>query len=59
MKMDLILNQIMIVLNTFLIAVIPVGMDSGDFKCKVLCLLHRNTAELIFKSICGMLSKAL
>lgn len=57
--MDLILNQIMIVLNTFLIAVIPVGMGNGNFKCKVLCLLHMHTAQLIFKSICGMLSKAL
>lgn len=57
--MHLILNQIMIVLNTFLIAAVPAGMGSGDFKCKVICLLHMNTAQLIFKSICGMLSKAL
>jgi len=59
MKMDLILNETMILLNTFLIAIVPVGMGSGDFKCKVLCLLHMNTAQWIIKSICGMLSIAL
>lgn len=59
MKVDLILNQIMIVLNTFLIAVVWVGMGTGDFKFKVLRLLHINTAQLIFKSICGMISRAL
>lgn len=45
-KMDLILNPIIIVLNTFLIAIVPVGRGSGHFKSKVLCLLHRSTAQL-------------
>lgn len=51
----------MIVLNIFLITVVPVGMGGGDFKCEVLCLLHVNRAQLNFfsESICGMLSKAL
>lgn len=48
MKMDLILNQIIIVLNTFLIAIVPVVMGSGDFKCQVLCLCLINTVQLIF-----------
>lgn len=48
MKMDLILNQIIIVPNTFLIAIVPVGMGSGDFKCQVLCLCLMNTVQLIF-----------
>lgn len=46
--MDLILNRIMIVLNTFLITVVHVGMSGSDFKCKDPCSSNMNRAQLIF-----------
>lgn len=48
MKIDLILKQIMIVLNTFLITVVPVGMSGSDFKCKDPCSSNMNRAQLTF-----------
>lgn len=46
--MDLILNQIVIVLNTFLITVVHVGMSGSDFKCKDPCSSNMNRAQLFF-----------